>query len=98
MRPVDINAMIELVKMPDAPVMLCQAGYVFVNTHHLSHHPQIQNQLNKRLENNILNEVSECRTEGVVVYCMTAAPQHPVQIKKQEKGELFTLNFKPKET
>ncbi len=92
MRPVDIQAMIDLAKAPDAPVMLCQAGYVFVNTEVLSHHPQIQNQLQQRIESRVLTEVTQCSGDGVNVYCTTTPPVPAARAHKQELAKLFKLN------
>ncbi|MCL6272078.1 hypothetical protein M3P05_19330 [Sansalvadorimonas sp. 2012CJ34-2] len=92
MRPVDLETMINLVKMPNAPAVLCQAGYIFVNTLNLSRHPQLQTQLHQRLEQSIISEMPQCSGDGVAVYCMSNVPEHPDQIRKRKRAQLFTIN------
>ena len=98
MRPVDLLAMVDLLKSPNAPVMLCQAGYVFVNNDNLSHHPHIREQLQERLDKNVISKVSQCSDDSVAVYCMTSLPVPPERIHAQERSQLFTLNIKPNKT
>ena len=92
MRPVDIENMITLARSPRAPAMICQAGYVFVNTETISRHPDLVNQLHQRVQNNLLKMLDSCSGDGVDVYSIIAPPEPAGRIRRQDLSNLFQLS------
>ncbi|MTI13345.1 hypothetical protein E1189_10010 [Sansalvadorimonas verongulae] len=92
MKPVDLQKMVALAQSQNAPAMICQAGYVFVNTKALSRHPELVEQLRNRIEHKVLNKVEPCSDNGVEVYAMIRPPEPPVRNRKRELAEMFQLN------
>ncbi len=92
MRPIDLMSMISLLRSPCAPAMLCQGGYVLVNTNTLSRHPDLIKQLNERVEKQLLQKLEQCSGKGVDVFSMIQPARPAARIQKEERSRLFKLN------
>ena len=92
MKPVDLQEMVALAQSQNAPAMICQAGYVFVNTVALARHPELVEQLRSRIEHKLLKKVEPCSNNGVEVYSMTKPPEPPRRNRKRELAAMFQLN------
>ena len=92
MRPVDLQSMVALIREPHAPAVLCQAGFVFVNVEALTRHPNLEDQLFRKVEAGILKKLTQCSDDDVEVYSLDNAPEPAQRIRKREIAEMFELN------
>ena len=92
MKPVDLQGMMDLIQSHHAPAMICQAGYVFVNTEAISRHPDLVQQLQSKIDHKLLRKLEPCSDKGVEVYSMVRPPEPPIRNRKRELVEMFRLN------
>ncbi len=92
MKPVDLQTMISLAQSPHAPAMICQAGYVFVNTEAITRHPDLVKQLQQRIQKKLLQKLVPCSDNHVEVYSMLRPPEPPSRERKRKLVSMFQLN------
>ncbi len=92
MRPIDLQQVISDMRSQLAPVVMCQAGYVFVNLEKLPAHEALQAQIHDRVESGVIRPLTHLNDDDVAVFYAAERPVPPERRRRQQQQAMFQLN------